>query len=246
MTAPIFLFTNFHTDSPYVGQIHSAILDTWPSARIIDLMHDAPKMNPRASTYLLATMIRDLPANTTVIAIVDPGVGSARDALLVQANGRRLIRPDNRLLEITMHRTHMAEHFVLEWRPDRLSATFHGRDLFAPAAARWAAKRRPACTPSATFADSHPSHDWPDNLARILYIDAYGNTMTSLRTATLPDPVHLTLPDNTAPPRAHTFSNMPPHFSFWYENSLGLAEIAVNGGSAAKTYGLHVGDVIRV
>jgi len=54
------------------------------------------------------------------------------------------------------------------------------------------------------------------------------------------------MPDGTAPPRARTFSDVPPRFGFWYENSLGLAEIAVNAGSAAKTYGLHVGDVIRV
>lgn len=246
MTAPIFLFTDFRTDGPYVGQMHGAIYATWPEARIVDLMHDAPAMDPMASSYLLAAVLEDLPADAMVVAVVDPGVGSAREALLVEADDRCLIGPDNGLFEIALRRASRVARFTLQWRPERLSASFHGRDLFAPAAARWAMGRKPACVPALPNPPSRPGADWPDDLAQILYIDGYGNAMTGLRASALKDPVRVTLPDGTSPPRARTFSDVPDRFGFWYENSLGLVEIAVNGGSAAEKYGLRVGDTIDI
>jgi S-adenosylmethionine hydrolase len=104
----------------------------------------------------------------------------------------------------------------------------------------------PASTPASPFPESRAGADWPDDLNEILYIDTYGNAMTGLRVAALPDPVRLTLGDETCPPRARTFSDVPHNFGFWYENSLGLAEIAVNGASAAQRYNLHIGDRVSV
>lgn len=244
--SPIFLFTDFGWDGPYVGQMHGAILAEDPDARIVDLMHDAPSMAPMPASYLLAAVLRDLPPDAIIVAVVDPGVGGQREALLVEADGQRLIGPDNGLLEIPMRRAENMARFTLQWRPEGLSASFHGRDLFAPAAARWRKGRRPACTPALPFPDTRPGADWPDDLDEVLYLDGFGNAMTGLRVATLPDPVRLSLADGTAPPRARTFSDVPQNFGFWYENSLGLAEVAVNGGSAAAKYGLRVGDKVGV
>lgn len=246
MTAPLFLFTDFGYDGPYVGQMHAAVLSAWPDARIVDLMHDAPGMTPKPAAYLLAACLRDLPEEATLVAVVDPGVGSAREALLVHADGRKLVGPDNGLLEIAARRAVTVERHILQWRPERLSASFHGRDLFAPAAARWASGDRPACTPAPPFPDERPGAGWPEDLAEIVYIDGYGNAMTGLRAAALPDPVRPTLPDGTSPPRARTFSDVPARFAFWYENSLGLVEFAVNGGSAAQKFGLRVGDAVTL
>lgn len=244
MTPPIFLYTDFGWNGPYVGQMHGAILAQDPGARIVDLMHDAPSRDPKRAAYLLAAVIRDLPLDAVLVAVVDPGVGGARDALLVEADGRKLVGPDNGLLEIAARRADRVARYTLQWRPETLSASFHGRDLFAPAAAIWSKGRPPACTPTLPTATGRPWADWPDDLDAVLYIDGYGNAMTGLRTASLPDPVRLSLADGTAPPRARTFSDVPQNFGFWYENSLGLAEIAVNGGSAAQKYDLRVGDKI--
>lgn len=246
MTSPIYLFTDFRLDGPYVGQMHGAVHAEWPEARIVDLMHDAPSMDPKASSYLLAAVLRDLPADAMVVAVVDPGVGGNRDALMVEVDGQRLVGPDNGLFEIPMRRATKVARFTLQWRPERLSASFHGRDLFAPAAAQWMAKTMPSCLPALPFPTGRPGEGWPDDLAQILYIDGYGNAMTGLRAEGLADPVRITLPDGTSPPRARTFSDVPQNFGFWYENSLGLVEIAVNGGNAAKKYGLHPGAPVTV
>lgn len=246
MTSPIYLFTDFRLDGPYVGQMHGAIYREWPDARIVDLMHDAPSMDPKASSYMLAAVLRDLPPDAMVVAVVDPGVGGSRDALMVEVDSRRLVGPDNGLFEIAMRRADKVARFTLQWRPEVLSASFHGRDLFAPAAAQWASKTMPSCLPALPFPTGRPGEDWPDDLPRILYIDGYGNAMTGMRASTLEDPVRITLPDGASPPRARTFSDVPQNFGFWYENSLGLVEIAVNGSSAAKKYHLHVGDPISV
>jgi S-adenosylmethionine hydrolase len=242
----LFLFTDFSFGGPYVGQMHGAIHAVWPEARVVDLMHDAPPMNPKASAYLLAAAIRDLPHDATVVAVVDPGVGGSRAALMVEADGRKLVGPDNGLLEIAARRAVLVRRHVLEWRPSKLSASFHGRDLFAPAAARWAAGDMPASVPTAPFPDARPGADWPDDLAEVVYIDGYGNAMTGLRVASMPDPARPSLPDGSSPTRARTFSDVPTGFGFWYENSLGLAEIAVNGGSAARKHGLTLGSPIRI
>lgn len=242
----LFLFTDFSFGGPYVGQMHGAVHAVWPDARVVDLMHDAPAMNPKASAYLLAAAIRDLPKDATVVAVVDPGVGGSRDALLVEVDGRKLVGPNNGLLEIATRRAVHVQRHILEWRPPQLSASFHGRDLFAPAAARWAAGALPASVPTDPFPETRPGAEWPDDLAEIVYVDGYGNAMTGLRVAAMPDPARPTLPDGATPTRARTFSDVPHGFGFWYENSLGLAEIAVNGGSATRKFGLRPGDPIKV
>lgn len=246
MKPPIFLFTDFGRQGPYVGQMHGAIHSVAPDVRCIDLMHDAPSMDPKRAAYLLAAVVQDLPKDAIIVAVVDPGVGGARHALLAEADGRRFVGPDNGLLEIVLRRALMEKRYVLEWRPEKLSASFQGRDLFAPAAGMWASGQRPASTPTPPNVQDRIGANWTDDLSEIIYIDAYGNGISGLRTAALPDPVRFTLADGTSPPRARTFSDVPQNFGFWYENSLGLAEVAVNGGSAEKQFGLYVGMPVLV
>jgi len=246
MASPIYLFTDFRYDGPYVGQMHGAVLNADPKARVVDLMHDAPLCDPKHSAYLLAAAIRDLPLDATIVCVVDPGVGGDRDPLLIEADERRLIGPDNGLMEIAMRQASRSAKFVLEWRPEILSASFHGRDLFAPAAALWAAGHQPASTPAIPFAESRPGSDWPDDLAQVIYVDGFGNAMTGIRAESLRDPARVTLPDGSSPTRARTFSDVPRNFGFWYENSLGLVEIAVNGDSAARKYDLTIGSPIEL
>jgi S-adenosylmethionine hydrolase len=127
--------------------------------------------------------------------------------------------------------------------PERLSASFHGRDLFAPVAAALALGSEPLLRPIDERRCRRP--DWPDDLKAIVYIDRYGNAMTGLRAAVIPEGARLVAGGATLE-RARTFSDRAAGEAFWYENANGLAEIAVNRGRADATLGLAVGAPVEV
>jgi len=130
------------------------------------------------------------------------------------------------------------------WHPGPLSPSFHGRDLFAPVAARLAIgdKITELAQPAA---DRSATRNWPDDLAEIVYIDHYGNAMTGLRGALLAPETRLAARGRSLG-LAATFSAVPPGEAFWYINSNGLAEIAVNGARADETLGLAIGSEIGI
>ena len=128
-------------------------------------------------------------------------------------------------------------------RPGTLSASFHGRDLFAPVAAQLALSG-----PDRTMlrrAEVSRIPEWPDDLSEIVYVDHYGNAMTGLRANTLPATATLVFGDHILP-KARTFSDVPLDSPFWYENANGLAEISVNGGRADTTLGIAIGSPVAV
>jgi len=134
----IVLFTDFGLDGPYVGQMKAVLHRDAPGVPVIDLFADAPAFDAKRSAYLLAAYAEEFPAPTVFLAVVDPGVGGARRPLMVEADGRRYVGPDNGLFEIVWRRARRRRGGAITWRPERLSASFHGRDLFAPVAARLA------------------------------------------------------------------------------------------------------------
>lgn len=239
----IVLFTDFGNAGPYVGQIKVALYREAPSLPILDLMHDAPSRAPRAAAYLLAALVSALPRESVVLAVVDPGVGTARAPVALRADRRWFVGPDNGLFQILSARARAAQWWEITWRPARLSASFHGRDLFAPVAARLALGL--PITELATRFATRRELDWPMELAEVIYIDAYGNAMTGLRAASLAPGSALSI-DGRRLARARTFGDVSPGQPFWYENSLGLIEIAVNQGSAATLLGLEPGHAIEV
>ena len=127
------------------------------------------------------------------------------------------------------------------WRPPLLSASFHGRDLFAPVAARLA--RGELATALAAPVAPLRHADWPDDLPEIVYVDHYGNALTGLRGQALPKTAGL-VAGGRAIGQAATFSAVRPGEAFWYVNSNGLIEIAVNGGRADRALGLGIGSEV--
>lgn len=239
----ILVFTDYGLAGPYVGQLHAVLAAAAPGVAVVDLQHDAPAFSPRAAGLLLAALSRDLPADCIVVAVVDPGVGSDRRALLLEAGGRRFIGPDNGLLAPLAAADPQARAWSIDWRPARLSASFHGRDLFAPAAARLlrgeALPRSPL--PAAELAGAGA----PPALAAVIYLDGFGNAWTGLPAASLGSG-SLLLAGGRLLRRARTFSDVEKGEAFWYENAAGLAEIAVNQGSAGALLGLSPGDTVEV
>jgi len=235
---PIFLFTDFGYAGPYVGQMAGAILSRSRDNVAISLMHDAPAMRPELAAYLLSGCCRSLPSGSVVVAVVDPGVGGERAALVVETPGLNLVGPDNGLLS----RVHdIGAVARVDWRPETLSSSFHGRDLFAPVGAMLAGGETVSRTPLA-LADMVGA-DWPQDLERLVYIDGYGNLMTGIDAKTFSKNKCIRV-SGRAVKYAETFCRVPPGQLFWYPNSLGLVEIAANRGSAAAILQLALGDEI--
>ena len=179
----IVLFTDFGLQGPYTGQMKAVLHQMAPGISIIDLFADAPAGNPKASAYLLAAYAQWFAAGTTFLCVVDPGVGGARPPVILEADGRWYVGPGNGLFELIERRAEKARSWDIHLEPRRLSASFHGRDLFAPVAAMLA--RGDPCHPCAAGLAAARRADWPDDLAEIVYVDHFGNAMTGLRAASL-------------------------------------------------------------
>jgi len=240
----IFLFTDFTRDGPYAGQMQ-AVLAAAPGVPIIDLMQDAPAFSPKPAAYLLAALAADFPEGSICVGVVDPGVGTARQPVVVEADGRRFIGPGNGLFELVARRAAKTQIRRIDWRPEAMSDSFHGRDLFAPVAAMLAMGNAPDDLLGPQPADGIPGADWPDDLAEIVYADGFGNLMTGLRAEAVPASASLRAGDAIVSP-ARVFGDAPPDAPFWYVNSCGLVEIAVPSGSAKAILGLALGDTVGI
>jgi S-adenosylmethionine hydrolase len=243
MDPTIVLFSDFGLEGPYTGQVKTVLYRTAPGVPVVDLFADAPAGKPKPAAYLLAAYGVWFPPGTVLLAVVDPGVGGARAAVIVEADGRWYVGPDNGLFELVTRRAENPRTWEIGWRPETMSASFHGRDLFAPAAGRLARGVLPGEPPRPREIGRHP--DWPDDLPEIVYIDRYGNAMTGLRAALLPIGTCLSASGRVLT-RARTFSDVPAGEAFWYENANGLAEIAVNAGRADATLGLAPGSPVGI
>jgi S-adenosylmethionine hydrolase len=240
----IVLFTDFGLAGPYTGQVTAVLNQGAPEMPIISLFADAPSERPKPAAYLLAAYGAWFPAGTVLLCVVDPGVGSDRRAVVVEAEGRIYVGPDNGLFDIVIRRASGAQMWEIIWHPGPLSPSFHGRDLFAPVAARLATGA-PITELAQPAADESVKRAWPDDLAEIVYIDHYGNALTGLRGALLSPKARLGV-SGLSLRRAATFSAVKPGAAFWYINSNGLAEIAVNAGRADTTLGLTIGSAIAI
>lgn len=239
----IVLFTDFGLHGPYTGQMKAVLHQMAPGTPIVDLFADAPAGNPKASAYLLAAYAMWFPAGTIFLCVVDPGVGGARPPVIVEADGRWYVGPGNGLFELIQRRARATRRWHIDWKPERLSASFHGRDLFAPVAAMLGRGEPPLGRP---YQDGvYRQAEWPDDFCAIVYIDHFGNAMTGLRAAMLPSDARLAAADRVFE-RARTFGDLPPGAGFWYENSNGLAEIAVNLGRADDEFGLTIGIPVQI
>jgi S-adenosyl-L-methionine hydrolase (adenosine-forming) len=235
------LFTDYGWQDPYVGQLKLALLARAPGVSIVDLCHTVAEFNSHAGAHLLANLATGCPAGAVVVAVVDPGVGGARQAVVVEADGRWYVGPDNGLLSLVVARASARRIWRILWRPGSLSETFHGRDLFAPVAAEIAAGR----FPSDWLVPAELEVQFDDaDLARIIHIDHYGNAWTGIRGG-LADTNQTFIVQGKPLPWRRTFSEAGKGEAFWYVNSVGLVEIAANRASAQQLLGLKVGDPVR-
>ncbi|OYY94305.1 MAG: hypothetical protein B7Y41_08275 [Hydrogenophilales bacterium 28-61-23] len=237
------LFTDYGWHDPYVGQIKAVLASEAPGLAVIDLLHAVPDFNAHAGALLLDALSRSFPTGAVFLCVVDPGVGAGREALVVEADGRWYVGPDNGLLSIVSARAKRHRAWKIHWRPERLSVSFHGRDLFAPIAGWIAAGHFPA-DKLTLVAEPGIQFDAAD-LPRILYIDHFGNAWTGIRGGLADAASQLEVNGKRLPWR-RVYAEAGKGEAFWYVNSSGLIEIAVNRGNAAGMLGLKVGDLIKL
>lgn len=239
----IYLFTDFGREGPYVGQMHAVLAQQAAGVPVIDLMHDAPACAPRPAAYLLAALATEMPGNAVCCAVVDPGVGTDRAPVAVEADRRWFVGPGNGLFELIARRAHACRQHRIVWLPDALSASFHGRDLFAPIAAHLASTGDLPPDWLAPLDDPGPGADWLDDLAEVIYVDRFGNLVTGMRADRLSPDATLAIAGQTVA-HARTFGDAQPDTPFWYGNSSGLVEIAVRKASAATLLSAGIGTSI--
>lgn len=240
---PIFLFTDFGTADIYVGQVRSVLHQHAPNVPIIDLLHEVQPFNVKAGAHLLAALATQLPPQSVTLAVIDPGVGGAREPIVLRADDRWFAGPDNGLLSVVAARAKSSEIFHVTSMPEKLSVSFHGRDLFAPVVGSIASgqlrmeKLQRKARLDIEFGAG--------NLAEIIYIDHYGNAFTGLRASSISRDARLVVNGNRIG-YARVFLDAPAGEAFWYENSLGLLEIAANSESAAHKLDLRIGVPIAL
>jgi len=238
----IALVTDFGI-GPYIGQIRLLLAEALPTYPVIDLINDLKVFRPELAAYLIPALVRNMPDETIYLTVVDPGVGSDRLALAVEADGNLYIGPDNGLLALVVRRARNVRTYRVDWRPSVISNSFHGRDLFTPVAIAMAFDGTLERIP--IDLSSLQGIDWPDDRLQIIYQDWYGNLITGVRAMMMRSDDFIYAGDQKIR-YARTFCEVPIGTPFWYENAFGLVEIAVNQGCAAQALALRVGDDIMI
>lgn len=229
------LFSDFGARGPYVGQVMAAWAGAAPEIPRVELFSESPAFDIEAGAHLLHAFTRHLPPGSVVEAVVDPGVGGSRAALAVKADGLWFVAPDNGLLAVVLRHAEEVAAWRVDWRPERLSATFHGRDLFAPIAAAIA---RTGAPPGGGVSVPLPmlAPGGADPAFRVVWVDPYGNLMIGMRAENISHRAQIGIGDEILD-YAPIFDACAPGVAFWHGNANGLVEISVNLGSAARRFG---------
>jgi S-adenosylmethionine hydrolase len=245
----ITLLTDFGSADHYVAEMKGVLLSRAPAVTLVDVTHGIAPGDTRSGAYILGRTWHHFPPGTIHLAVVDPGVGSTRAPLALAAQGHLFVGPDNGVFTPVLKDTEV-EAVVLP-TPVSAAPTFHGRDLFAPAAAALATGRplrslgEPFQGTPERLAYTQPHYEGKTLIGEIIYIDRFGSLITNLTTELVPGYATLEVEDLDIGPVRRTFSDVPAGALLAYVGSGGAIEIAVRNGSAARRLGIGVGGRVR-
>lgn len=252
----ITLITDFGTQDWFVGAMKGVILSIAPGAQVVDITHEVRPGDVWAGAFALAASWRCFPRGSVHVAVVDPGVGSHRPALAVETDEGIFVGPDNGVLSLALADQRLRSVRALQnqkYFRTPVSATFHGRDIFAPVAAHLSrglavSKLGPPVDNLVRLAEPQPARRGRTVAGRIVYLDRFGNAITNLaadcellsgrRSACV-----VAAGEHVCPVREF-YQAVPRGRPVAVPGSTGFWEIAVNGGSAAERLRLRVGDKV--
>lgn len=253
------LTTDFGLSDHYVGTMKGVILGIAPRARLVDLSHDVSPYRVSSGGFVIAQAYRYFPPKTVHLAVVDPGVGSARRPILMEAAGQYFVGPDNGLFAMVCSREpqHRIRAITAEkYRLPAVSQTFHGRDVFAPAAAHLAAGVPPARFGKLIDDYLRPLSEKPVRTARrgwtgaILHVDRFGNLITNFEFEEFPlvgaGRFEMQVGLQIVRLFANHYAECPPGEAVVIPGSSGYLEVSVNQGSAARQLGCGVGAPLEL
>jgi S-adenosylmethionine hydrolase len=238
--AAIALLTDFGTRDYFVGAMKGVILSVAPSAVIVDITHEIAARDILEAAYTLRACYRDFPAGTIFVAVVDPGVGSERRAIIAESGGYYFVAPDNGVLSFVLgegSRTHeISEKLYLR---EAVSSTFHGRDIFASVAAYLCrgvgpSKFGPALLDPVKVASAMPAVVGDSIVGEVIHIDRFGNIVTNITNDSLPAEYTIELGGRVIEKRCRYYAEAGPGEIFSIAGSAGFLEISVRDGSAAE------------
>jgi S-adenosylmethionine hydrolase len=252
------LLSDFGTKDPYVAEMKAAILSISPQTRIVDITHQIPKFDIRTGAYVLASAAPYFPPKTVHVAVVDPGVGTKRRPIIVETSRGFYVGPDNGLLMLAAQKEEPIKAYTIDnpkYMLPKVSKTFHGRDIFAPAAAHLTNGTKPSefgpqlqdyVIPS--FVEPQTKHG---KLAgEVLHVDDFGNIISNITAQALKKmgicrgtPLNITLANKHLTLTLHlAYGEVPAGTPLALTGSSDFLEVALNQGNAQETFEAKAGD----
>jgi len=261
MPRPIITFlSDFGHADWFVGVVHGVLHALAPETHVVDLAHSVPPGHIARGAFMLEAACPDFPPGTVHLAVVDPGVGTGRRALAAVAHGQVFVGPDNGLLEWAFADPQAIVHELVNESMFRqpMSRTFHGRDVFAPVAARLArGEALSSFGPRITDPVRQPAHEPERNgdtlVGRVVFLDRFGNALTNLTATSIAAAFGDGTPDATLEVRvldrrisglARSYGDAEVGTLVAILGSSGRLEIAQVGGAASERLGLGEGDAV--
>jgi S-adenosylmethionine hydrolase len=254
MTAIVTFTTDFGTADGYVGAMKGIVLALAPGTLLVDITHEVPAQDVAAAAFALAQAAPTFPHGTIHVVVVDPGVGSKRREVIV-ADGRHLfVGPDNGVFTLAAPHVREGHHIAAPaFRRDEVSPTFHGRDIFAPAAARLAAGARPAdAGPLVTLEGTlgpRPllmSHAGRQITGHVIHVDRFGNLVTDIPADALPAQAAVRIGTIEIQTIRTTYADVEKGAVVAYIGSSGTLEVGVRDGSARDVLSVGRGAPVLV
>lgn len=250
------LLTDFGTADYFVGAMKGVVLSRDPRITVVDVSHEVPAHDVRSGAFTLLAVHGTFPAGTVHVGVVDPGVGSSRRPIVALAAGQHFVGPDNGLFSYVLDRDPAARVFHLtreRFFRHPVSATFHGRDVFAPVAAALACGASPSEmgeeVADAVRLDPLAARRAADGslLGTVIHVDRFGNCVTSVAREDVPEgEIEAELGGRRIRSVRRYFGEGEPGEPFGIWGSAGLLEVAVDRDSAARALGVRRGDPVVV
>lgn len=253
--------SDFGTRDFYVAAVKAVVKRACPTAEVIDVSHEVPPWSVLTGCYLLTCCFDDFPQGTVFLAVIDPGVGTARRPLIVKSARYWFVGPDNGLLMCVAERDPPVKAWVIDRPPalGKTSFTFHGRDIFGPVAASLACGESPEnlgreCSDPHRLTIWEPVFEEGSIKSVVIHVDRFGNAALNVRSEHLERwhvrheaQLEISVRGKSfAVPLRRTFGEAEKGAVLALVNSCGFLELAVNQGSAAEVLGLSVGDPVVI